>query len=308
MSKRLAFLGPFGTFSHEAVLTQSDLATFEHVPYATIGDALLAVADGDVELAVAPIENVIEGTVSATMDALIFAHDLFIQREIVLPISLHLMAPPGVSIEQISEVWSYSHALAQCRSYLASMGSVQTREATSTAEAARLVSETASNAAAVAPRIAASLFNLDVLASGIEDHDGNVTRFVVVGRDEIAAPTGHDRTTIVCFQNDDHPGSLHSILGRFAARDLNLTKVESRPTKKNLGEYCFVVEFEGHVADDLVGDCLVDLQAHLTTVKVLGSYPVTGVAAATERAEVTQARHDAGEWLSALRTRVRRAS
>ncbi len=117
-------------------------------------------------------------------------------------------------------------------------------------------------------------------------------------------PTGHDRTTIVCFQDADRPGSLYAILGRFAARDINLTKLESRPTKRGLGDYCFVIEFEGHVADDVVADCLADLQAHLARVKFLGSYPVTGDDATDRREEVVEARRSADEWIKEIRSRI----
>ncbi len=130
---------------------------------------------------------------------------------------------------------------------------------------------------------------------------------MLVGRDAVAAASGHDRTTIVCFQDADRPGSLYAILGRFAARDINLTKLESRPTKRGLGDYCFVIEFEGHVADEVVADCLVDLQAHLATVKFLGSYPVTGEAARSRREEVVGARLAAANWMKEIRSRVRDA-
>jgi prephenate dehydratase len=146
---------------------------------------------------------------------------------------------------------------------------------------------------------------LVVAASDIEDHPDNSTRFVLVGREEVAAATGHDRTTIVCFQDADRPGSLYAILGRFAARDVNLTKLESRPTKRGLGDYCFVIEFEGHVDDDVVADCLADLQAHLARVKFLGSYPVTGEGSSDRRDEVSQARQSAAAWIEAIRARVR---
>jgi prephenate dehydratase len=142
------------------------------------------------------------------------------------------------------------------------------------------------------------------LAADVEDHPENATRFVLVGRDEVAPPSGHDRTTIVCFQDADRPGSLYAILGRFAARDINLTKLESRPTKRGLDDYCFVIEFEGHVADDLVADCLADLQANLSNVKFLGSYPVTGEEAGEIRAEVVAARRGAREWVKAIRRRI----
>lgn len=300
----VGFLGPHGTFTHEALLRQSDFAHVAAVPFPTIEDVLQAVAAGEVTYGVVPLENAIEGTVSATVDSLIFDHDVLIEREIVMPISLNLLAPPGVALADITEVWSYPHALAQCRTFLRTLGSVETRVAASTADAARVVSEVGGTSAAVAPSVAANLYGLHVLATDVEDHVGNATKFVVVGRSSIPAPTGHDRTTIVCFQDADRPGSLYGILGRFAARDINLTRLESRPTKKGLGDYCFVIELEGHVADDVVGDCLADLQAHHTRIKFLGSYPVTGDVAASARAEITAARGEADRWLAELRSKV----
>ena len=302
---RVGFLGPIGTFTHGALLAQDDLSQGQIVPYASIGDVLLAVASGEVDRGVVPLENAIEGTVSATVDSLIFDHDLLIEREIVMPISLSLLAPTGVSAAQVTEVWSYPHALAQCRNFLNTLGSIQVKVAASTADAARLVAEMGTTAAAVAPTVAATMYGLDVVASDIEDHEGNETKFVVVSRETIPVATGHDRTTIVCFQDADRPGSLYGILGRFAARDLNLTRLESRPTKKGLGEYCFVIEFEGHISDEVVGDCLVDLQAHLARIKFLGSYPVTGDDAVTARAEIGASRLEAQDWLDTLRSQVR---
>jgi prephenate dehydratase len=168
------------------------------------------------------------------------------------------------------------------------------------------VAESSEPWAAVGSALAGRLFGLATLATDVEDHPENATRFVLVGREAVAAPTGHDRTTIVCFQDADRPGSLYAILGRFAARDINLTKLESRPTKRGLGDYCFVIEFEGHVADDLVADCLADLQAHLANVKFLGSYQVTGEEAAEVRAEVVAARTSAAAWIDGVRARIRR--
>ena len=285
-SARVGYLGPEGSFSHEAV------ATLDHVDAVacdSLTDLLSAVADGSLDQGLVPLENAIEGTVSATIDGLVFDHDLVIEREIVIPIRLHLLARPGVAIGDVTTVRSYVHALAQCRTYLHSID-VTVEQTTSTSQAAREVAESTEPLAAVASTLAGHLFGLVTLKADIEDHPGNATRFVLVGRDSIAAPTGHDRTTIVCFQDADRPGSLYGILGRFAARDINLTKLESRPTKLGLGDYCFVIEFEGHVADDVVADCLVDLQAHLTRVKFLGSYPVSGDVASERREEVVEAR------------------
>jgi prephenate dehydratase len=297
---RIGYLGPEGSFSHEAVSTIDDI---ESVACDSLADLLAAVADSSLDQGLVPIENAIEGTVSATIDGLVFDHELVMVREIVIPIRLHLLARPGVSIEQLTSVRSYVHALAQCRGYLHRLD-VPIEQTTSTSQAAREVADSTESWAAVASTLAGELFGLVALASDVEDHADNATRFVVVGRRDVAAPTGHDRTTIVCFQDADRPGSLYGILGRFAARDINLTKLESRPTKRGLGDYCFVIEFEGHVADDVVADCLADLQAHLTRVKFLGSYPVTGLGASDRREEVAEARRSADQWIAEIRSRI----
>ncbi|HQU00789.1 MAG TPA: prephenate dehydratase [Acidimicrobiales bacterium] len=297
---RVGYLGPEGSFSHEAVMSVEDV---EPVASPSIADLLSDVAAGALERALVPLENALEGTVSATIDGLVFDHDLVIVREIVLPIHLHLLARPGVTLDEVTSVRSYVHALAQVRGLVQRLR-VETVQTTSTSQAARDVAESAEPWAAVGSRLAGALFGLDVLEADVEDHPDNATRFVVVGRGDVAAATGHDRTTIVCFQDADRPGSLYGILGRFAARDINLTKLESRPTKRGLGDYCFVIEFEGHVVDDVVADCLVDLQAHLARVKFLGSYPVVGAGASDRRAEVADARASASKWIAAIRARV----
>jgi prephenate dehydratase len=301
---RVGYLGPEGSFSHEAVMTLADI---EAVSYPSIEDLLAAVADASLDQGLLPLENALEGTVSATIDGLVFNHDLIVVQEIVLPIHLHLLARPDTTLAQVTSVRSYVHALAQVRKFLHERGlsSIQT---TSTSQAAHDVAESNEPWAAVGSTLAGTIFGLVVVASDIEDHPDNATRFVLVGRDDVAAPTGHDRTTIVCFQDADRPGSLYGILGRFAARDVNLTKLESRPTKLGLGDYCFVIEFEGHVADEVVADCLADLQTHLARVKFLGSYPVTGERASDRRKEVTDARRSAETWIEAIRARVRHSS
>jgi prephenate dehydratase len=300
-STRVGYLGPEGSFSHEAVTT---LEHAQPVAYASLEELLGAVADASIDQGLVPLENALEGTVSATIDGLVFSHDLIILQEIVLPIHLHLLARPGVALKDVTSVRSYVHALAQVREFVHEH-QLSTHQTTSTSQAARDVAESKEQWAAVGSSLAGEIFGLDVIVADIEDHPDNATRFVVVGRDFVAAPTGHDRTTIVCFQDADRPGSLYGILGRFAARDINLTKLESRPTKRGLGDYCFVMEFEGHVADDVVADCLTDLQAHLTRVKFLGSYPVTGEGASNRREEVVEARRSAASWIDAIRARVR---
>lgn len=298
---RVGYLGPQGTFTHEAAATLDDVET---VACASIGEVLSLVDDGTLDKGVIPIENAIEGTVSATIDGLVFDYDLVIEREIVLPIHLHLLARAGVGVDDVTKVLSYVHALAQCRGFLEAR-TVTTEQTTSTSQAAREVAESSEPWAAIGSSIAGELYGLEQIATDIEDHPDNATRFVVVGRDGISAPTGNDRTTIVCFQDADRPGSLYAILGRFAARDINLTKLESRPTKLGLGDYCFIIEFDGHVGDDVVADCLADLQAHLARVKFLGSYPVTGEGAHDRREEVSEARRSASEWVQGIRSRIR---
>ena len=298
----VAFFGPSGTFTEEALLTQQDLSACVLEPKGSIAEVLHAVASGEVDRGFVPMENGIEGTVNATMDGLVFDHDLLIVREVVLDIHLHLMARPGTKLTDVTNVHSYPHALAQVRGFLnRELPGVHEVAANSTADAARVIGEgTSSHDAAVAPRLAASLYGLEILASDIEDHEDNQTRFVVVARDTIPAPTGHDHTSIVCFQDADRPGSLYGILGQFAARDINLTNLQSRPTKRGLGEYCFIIDLEGHLADQVIADCLRDLRAHLANVKFLGSYPSDGPQSEVVREAVTQARLDADEWLGGL--------
>ena len=309
-SLRVGFLGPEGTFTEEALLSEPDYAAADITPFGSLVEVLDAVRDGRVDLGFVPLENAIEGTVRDIVDSLLFDFDLRIQREVVLDIHLHLMAPPGTRLEDVERVASIPMATAQCRGFLTgTLPSAEVVATNSTAEAARLVGEgdpvlVSRPTAAIAPRLAADLYGLDILAEDIEDHPDNQTRFVSVARSGIPAPPGHDRTSIACFQNADHPGSLYAILGHFAARDINLTKLESRPTKQALGDYCFIIDFEGHVADAVVADCLRDLHAELAAVKFLGSYPAAGAAGPAIRREVETSKRRAGEWMVALQSEI----
>jgi prephenate dehydratase len=297
-------LGPAATFTQEALLTQPDLAQADLRPMASITDVLEAVARGETDLGFVPIENGIEGTVSATIDGLIHDVDLHIQREVVLDIHLHLMARPGTSLADVLEVSSYPHALAQCQKFLAkTLPGVEQRAANSTADAARVLGESDSQGgAAISPRLAAERYGLTILAEDVEDHPDNQTRFVAVARHTVPKPSGHDKTSIVCFQRADHPGSLHGILGQFAARNINLTKLESRPSKQGLGDYCFVIDLSGHLADAVIADCLRDLHASLAGVKFLGSYPAAGEHGPEQRRQADAAWLAADEWLAHLRS------
>jgi len=307
---RIGFLGPEGTFTEEALLGEPDYAAAAIIPFGSLVEVLDAVRDGQVDLGFVPLENAIEGTVRDIVDSLLFDFDLRIQREVVLDIHLHLMAPPGTRLEQVERVASIPMATAQCRAFLTGrLPSAEVVATNSTAEAARLVGEhdavlSSRPTAAIAPRLAAELYGLDILAEDVEDHPDNQTRFVSLARSGIPQPTGHDRTSIACFQNADHPGSLYAILGHFAARNINLNKLESRPTKKALGDYCFIIDFEGHVADAVVADCLRDLHAELASVKFLGSYPAAGAAGPAIRREVESSQRRAEEWMVALQSEV----
>ncbi len=309
---RIGFLGPPGTFSEEALLSEPDLAAAEVVPLATFPEVVAAVERGETDLGFLAIENSIEGTVNTNLDALVFDRNLLIVREVVLVIQQNLLAPPGTRLEDVKRVVSFPHATAQCRRWLqAHVPGVEEVPASSTAEGVRLVGEERPAAtAAIGTRLAASLYGLDVLATDIEDHDDNATRFVLVARPEhgIPPPTGHDKTSIVCFQFDDKPGSLHGILGQFSARNLNLTKLESRPTKKGLGDYCFIIDLDGHVDDEVVADCLRDLHATLPAVKFLGSYPAAGAHGPERRRDAEAAWRAADEWISDLRGRIQNPS
>ncbi len=302
--RRIACLGPEGTFTEEALLSEPDLAVAELVLCPTIGAALAAAAGGETDAAFVPLENSIEGSISATLDWLVFGEPLLAQREVVLDIHLHLAARPGSALGDVTAVYSYPPALAQCREFLAAHLPAATERATdSTADAARRVAREP-GAAAVAPLAAVKRYGLDVLVPDIEDRPGNQTRFLLVAPRTIPAPTGHDRTLLVCFQHENRPGSLLEILSQFAARRLNLTRLVSRPTKQALGEHCFVIEVEGHVADEVLGDCLRELHANLEALRFLGSYPVAGAHAEQRRAEGDERRAAAGRWLAELRGRI----
>jgi prephenate dehydratase len=300
---RVAYLGPQGTFSEEALLSEADLARCELVATQTIGEAISAAASGEVDAAFVPLENAIEGSINATLDQLIFEVDLLIEREVVLEVHIDLLGGAGVDLGEVRRVYSFPAATAQCRRFLAqTFPRAEVIATNSTADAARVIADSpSSDAVALSPPLAAKLYGLETLARAVEDHAGNQTRFVLVGNGARPAPTGHDRTTIVCFQQADRPGSLAEMLNRFAARGVNLTRIESRPTKQGLGDYCFVIEFEGHLADEIVGDCLRELHMITGRMKFLGSYPVPGREPSAARAEIEAERQQADDWLSALR-------
>lgn len=275
--RRVGYLGPRGTFTEEALASQRDLRKADHVTLASMPRVLGAVGAGTLDLGFVALENSIGGSVNASLDSLVFDHALLIQREVVHDIRLSLMAPAGTRLRDVATVLSFPNALTQCRGFLAArLPRARTMEAPSTAEAAQRVSRCGdATLAAVGPSAAARLYGLDVLATDIQDLVDNHTRFVLVGRPELGIPpaTGRDKTTIVCFQRGDRPGSLRSILEPFAARDINLTSLHSRPARRCRGDHCFVIDVQGHISDEAIADCLRELARTLVDVRFLGSYP-----------------------------------
>ena len=306
-TRRIGYFGPAGTFTEQALVTQPDLAVLERVPFRTVPDVLDAVAAGEVDLGFVPIENSIEGTVNFTQDALVFDHDLLIQREVVLDIQHCLLARPGTKIGDVKTVLSIPVATAQCHAFLRKeLPNVEIRASHSTAEAARQVaSHDEVGTAAIAPEAAAQLYGLDVLQRNIADHDNNQTRFVLVAKDRIPPRTGNDKTGIVVFQRADEPGSLVGILQEFAARRINLSQLLSRPTKQGvLGDYCFIIYADGHVSDEVVADALRDLRTKQGDVKFLGSYPAASKHPQSVRERADQRWRDADDWLRAIRSTI----
>ncbi|MEA3215966.1 MAG: prephenate dehydratase [Acidimicrobiia bacterium] len=305
---RIGFLGPRGTFHEAALRSQPDLASAELVPFPTIQDVLAATEAGEVDAGFCAIENAIEGTVNVTVDTLTQDVDLLMQREVVLDIRMALMAVPGTRLEDVHTVLSFPHALGQCRRYLRDqLPGASVESSASTAEAARLVGEKRPpGVAAIGPSVAADLYDLEVVAIDIEDHPGNQTRFVAVAREGIPRRTGHDKTSVVVYQKANQPGSLLTILQEFAARSINLSKLESLPTKRGLGDYCFLIDLDGHIEDELVADALRSLKSKQADVKFLGSYPAAGEEAHEARAEAAESWREADQWLEQLRQHIRR--
>lgn len=236
-NKKIAFLGPEGTFTEEALIKYiKDLKEYEKMPVSTIQDVIKSVDRGEAWQGVVPIENSIEGSVNITQDILTFESDAKIIGEITIPIKHHLIGKKGTKIKNIKKILSHPHATAQCRIFLASKCSdCEIIAANSTAEAVKKLLSSESDTAAIGTKIAAGIYDMEILFSDIEDSKENKTRFVIIGT-IIPPKTGNDKTSIVCFLKKDKPGSLFNILKEFAERNINLTRLESRPAKKDLGD------------------------------------------------------------------------
>ncbi len=299
---RYGFLGPAGTFTEAALLQWLDGRAAEVAPYATVDAAVDAVRAGEVLGAMVPLENSVEGSVTATIDALAGGPGLAIIAEAQVPVSFSLVARPGSSLEQIAGVTTHPHAHAQCRRWLAErMPDVPVTFAPSTAMAASMVADGEHDAAIAAP-LAAEVYGLDQLASDIGDRPAE-TRFVLISTPQAPQPaTGADKTSLVLFMGEDHPGALLEILTEFAVRGVNLTRIESRPTGGGMGDYFFSVDAEGHLDDARVGEALMGLRRVCAEVRYLGSYPrIDGRPPVIRRGVADGEFREAQAWLARIR-------
>jgi chorismate mutase/prephenate dehydratase len=278
---KVAYLGPEATFTHQASRTRFGLSAL-YVPAQTIAGVFAEVEKGRADLGVVPVENSAEGVVNHTLDVFMES-DLVIAQEIVIEVS-HCLLTRAASLDEVQKVYSHPQALAQCRHWLgAHLAGRALIEVASTALAARLAKDDPV-AAAVASELAGRLYDLKVAQRKIEDERTNVTRFLVVARPSVPgaggeaspgarpAPTGRDKTSIM-FTLSDAPGALHRALATFAYGGINLTRIESRPSRRRAWEYVFFIDVDGHVADAPVGRALEAFRGECAQVKVLGSYP-----------------------------------
>jgi prephenate dehydratase len=276
MTRTLAYFGPPGTNSEEAALAYAERegGGFQLAPMATITAVALAVAAGDADEGVIPIENSLEGSINETLDLLIHAEKpVFVRDETVLPIEHLLLARPGTRREEITVIKSIPVAIAQCREYIArEFPRAEIEAALSTAAAVEVVMGRP-GAAAIASRRAAELYGAEAIDSGIQDRSPNHTRFVIIATED-HLPTGDDRTSLAfTFANEDRPGQLVAALQEFASRSINLSKIESRPSKVKLGTYIFLVEVDGHRLDPPLAEALAAIEKRCSVFRVLGSYP-----------------------------------
>lgn len=273
---RIGYLGPEGTFSHDAVNQYinscENSSEYQAVDYNNIPDILLGVQNGDVELGIVPTENSIEGAINATLDMLSGDLDLFIIGEMKLKVRQNLLARRGTVLQDIKRILSHPQPVGQCRRYLSSkFPDAQIVYVFSTAGAAIDVSKDGKGTAAIGSMTAAEVYGLEILERDIQDNDNNYTRFVIAGK-QAAQRTGNDKTSFV-FSVEDEPGSLYKILDIFYLWDINMTRIESRPSKSQLGKYIFYTDIMGHMDDPDVRDALLMVRRKTSFLKLLGSYP-----------------------------------
>jgi prephenate dehydratase len=271
---RVAFLGPAGTFTEEALRASAPEGA-DPIAYPTVYDTVMAVHDGATDRALVPIENSLEGGVAATLDALATeASDVRIVAEHIQPIHHCLIAPRDLGLSEITRVISHPQAMSQCAALLrGELAHAERVSSVSTAEAARAVAESGEPWVALSSRLAAELYDCVVLRADVEDSDDNETRFVWLAP-AAAASGGGDKTSIVFWGfNDESPGALVNVLRELSDREINLTRIESRPRRVGLGHYMFFADLEGGAEEPRVAEALDALRARVEELRVLGSYP-----------------------------------
>jgi prephenate dehydratase len=276
MSTRIAYLGPAGTFTEDA-LREAGGGDFEPLLTGTIHDAILAVENGEADRALVPFENSIEGAVRTTLDTLALeAESVTIVGEFDYPIRISLIARRELDLPEITAVLSHPQASAQCTRFLRQeISGAEVRATASTADAVRTISESDQPWAALGAQAAAELYGCSVLRDGVEDSDQNVTRFVwIAPRGTEPDGQGPWRTSLVFSElGEDHPGALVEALLEFSRRQINLTRIESRPRRRGLGSYMFFVDLEGRDTDPAVAEAIGELRSKAESVRLLGSYP-----------------------------------
>ena len=303
-SQRLAFLGPAGTFAHAALRALPVAEGAELLPMANVTLAIDALRAGQADGALVPLENSVEGAVPATLDELAGGEPLVIAEETYLPVVFDVLVRPGSTLSDVRTVATHPHAEAQTRRWLmTNLPDAKLAHVGSTAGGAQAVAAGEFDAA-VAPEVAGELYGLTSLAHDVADNHGAVTRFVLLTHPAPPlAPTGNDRTTLVAYLREDHAGALLEILSEFSNRAVNLTRIESRPTKSGIGQYCFSIDCEGHIADERVGDAIAALHRICADVRFLGSYPRRdGTLGAIPNGRSDADFADARAWLDSVRS------
>ncbi len=270
---KLGYLGPKGTFSEQAALMYAERCEngCEFEMFFNITDVISAVGEGVIDRGIVPLENSIEGTVTSTMDTLIFDTELFIQYDLILKIDQNLMARPGTDIKDIKKIVSHPQGLAQCRKYIRSIGVKETSDVSSTAEAAHIVSESSEPLAAIAPRRSAEVYGLEIIGKNIQDDDTNATRFVVISKKMTDLRAGVKTSIAFTLDDDNSPGRLYKVLDILNIYEINMIKIESRPAKHKLGTYVFYIDLVAENEDDLK-DAVRMIKRKVAFFKFLGSY------------------------------------
>ena len=264
---KIGTLGPEGSFSEKASKQWNSKAELQY--YEDISDTVDALLKGEVDYSIVPVENSIEGSITLTLD-LLMEHQLQITGEVIVQINHHLLSKG--SYKDIKIIMSIPQALSQCRKFIKkNFRDIEVRSSLSTSHAAKLASES-KDIAAIASRESAQKYGLDILAENIQDVNENYTRFIVIGKSTPPA-SGNDKTSIIIYLEKNRPGALYEILSEFANKVIDLTKIESRPTKKLLGDYLFYIDLKGHIGDGIIKETLDKVKGKVGMLKILGSYP-----------------------------------